>query len=158
MKNVGYKMVLATGVLPLVILTGCATKNVTNSAQSPVNTMEHATKIAQPLPPPSAMESQVGIQIAHVGLTASGGLVDLRFKVLDAAKARALLGKPANAPMLIANDIPPLMPPHKALHGARYSQGQVVYILYPNLRGAIKPGVEVIVAMGDARLGPVTAQ
>lgn len=104
------------------------------------------------------MESQVGIQIAHVGLTASGGLVDLRFKVLDAAKARALLGNPANVPMLIAGDMPPLMPPHKALHGARYGQGQVVYVLYPNLRGAIKPGVAVTVAMGDARLGPVTAQ
>lgn len=158
MKNVGYKMVMTTLALTWVALTGCATNEVANSAQAPVKPVEHATKIAHAMPAPSAMESRVGIQIAHVGLTASGGLVDLRFKVLDAAKARALLRNPANVPMLIAGDMPPLMPPHKALHGASYSQGQVVYILYPNLRGAIKPGVEVTVAMGDARLGPVTAQ
>jgi hypothetical protein len=107
---------------------------------------------------PSALETQAGLQITHIGLTASGGLVDLRLKVLDAAKAGALLGNAAHAPMLIAGDKPPLMPPHKALHGAKYTQGQVVYILYPNLRGAVTAGAEVTVAVGEVRLGPVTAQ
>ena len=101
---------------------------------------------------------QAGIQIAQVGLTAQGGMVDVRFKVLDAAKAKALLGNPANAPMLIAGGQPPLHPPHHALKGARFAPGQVFYILYPNARGAVQPGVEVTVAMGDARLGPVKAQ
>jgi hypothetical protein len=101
---------------------------------------------------------QAGIQIAQVGLTAQGGMVDVRFKVLDAAKAKALLGNPANAPMLIAGNQPPLHPPHHALKGARFAPGQVFYILYPNARGAVQPGVEVSVAMGDARLGPVKAQ
>lgn len=158
MKVVVNKWGMATLALPLVILTGCTTNEVSNQPLAQVIPAEHAINNVQALPQPSALESQVGIQIAHVGLTASGGLVDLRFKVLDAAKAKALLGNPANAPMLIAGDKPPLMPPHKALHGARYGQGQVVYILYPNLRGAVKHGSEVTVAMGDARLGPVTAQ
>lgn len=158
MKKFGYKSLMAAFVLPLVALTACTTDKGVNTAQALVKPAEHAIKIAHVLPPPSALESQVGIQIAHVGLAASGGLVDLRFKVLDAAKARALLGNPANAPMLIAGDMPPLMAPHKALHGAKYGQGQVIYILYPNLRGAIQPGVEVTVALGDARLGPVIAQ
>ncbi len=117
-----------------------------------------AAKPLPPLPEPSALETQYGIQIAHVGLTAAGGLVDVRFKVLDAAKARALLGNAAHAPMLISGDNPPLMPPHHALKGAKFGQGQIFYILYPNLRGAIKPGADVTVAMGDARLGPVKAQ
>ena len=158
MKKFGYKSMMAALVLPLVALTACTTDKGVNTAKVSVKPAEYATKFAHVLPPPSALESQVGIQIAHVGLTASGGLVDLRFKVLDAAKARALLGNPANAPMLIAGDMPPLMAPHKALHGAKYGQGQVVYILYPNLRGAIKPGAEVTVALGDTRLGPVIAQ
>ena len=110
------------------------------------------------LPAPTALESQAGIQIAQVGLTAQGGMVDVRFKVLDAAKAKALLGNPANAPMLIAGNAPPLHPPHHALKGARFAAGQVFYILYPNARGAVRPGVEVTVAMGDARLGPIKAQ
>ncbi len=113
---------------------------------------------AQPCRSPARSKTQYGIQITQVGLTAGGGLVDVRFKVLDAAKARALLGNAAHAPMLIAGDNPPLMPPHNALKGAKFGQGQIFYILYPNARSVVKPGAEVTVAVGDVRLGPVTAQ
>ncbi len=175
MKNTCYRVALLTAMLPLVV-AGCATQGVRNvdsaeaakpeasaprvaaAAPQPAAAAPHAVKPMQALPPPSALETQHGIQIAQVGLTAAGGLVDVRFKVLDAAKARALLGNPANAPMLIAGDNPPLMPPHHALKGAKFGNGQVFYILYPNVRSAIKPGVEVTVAMGDVRLGPVTVQ
>ena len=91
-------------------------------------------------------------------MTAQGGLVDVRFKVLDAAKARALLANPDNVPVLIAGDKPPLMAPHHALKGARFSKGQVFFILYPNVRRAVEAGTPVTVAMGPVRLGPVTAQ
>jgi hypothetical protein len=146
-----------------VLLAACATQNgavapPAATKAAPTAVAAHAAKAEHPLPAPSALETQYGLQIVQVGLTASGGLVDLRFKVLDVAKARALLGNPANAPMLIAGDKPPLAPPHHALRGARFGQGQVVFILYPNLRGAIQPGTEVVVAMGNARLGPVLAQ
>ena len=157
MKNTCYKIALVVALLPLVV-GGCSTQEVANVSQAPVDVGVPAIKTVQALPLPSALEMQYGIQITQLGLTASGGLVDVRFKVLDAVKARALLGNPANAPMLIAGDKPPLMAPHNALRGARFGKGQVFYILYPNLRSAIKPGVDVIVAMGEARLGPVTAQ
>jgi hypothetical protein len=110
------------------------------------------------LPPPTDDESRYGIQVAQVGMAAAGGLVDLRLKVLDAAKATKLLGNPANVPVLIAGDAPPLQPPHHALRGARYSNGLVFYILYPNVRNAVTPGTEITVAMGDVRLGPVTVR
>lgn len=160
MKNACYKIFLVAAMLSLV---GCAAQDVQAGARAEATkslapVAPQTAKIKVELPPPSALETQYGIQITHIGLTASGGLVDCRFKVLDAVKAKALLGNPANAPMLIAGDKPPLMAPHNALRGARFGQGQVFYILYPNLRSAIKPGVEVTVAMGEARLGPVTAQ
>ena len=103
-------------------------------------------------------ESEFGVQIAHIATTASGGLVDARFKVLDAAKVTTMLADPANMPMLIVGDKPPLMAPHHALKGARYAAGAVFFILYPNTRNAIQAGTEVMVAFGAARLGPVTAQ
>jgi pyruvate/2-oxoglutarate dehydrogenase complex dihydrolipoamide acyltransferase (E2) component len=131
---------------------------VAASASNPAAAAAAASKKAHELPAPSELETQAGIQIAHVGLTASGGLVDVRFKVLDATKAKTLLGDAANAPQLIVGDMPPLVAPHHALRGARFGQGQMIYILYPNQRQAIKPGVAVTVAMGEARLGPVTAQ
>ena len=175
MKNVYCRLTLVTAMLPLIV-GGCAMQGVQGGASAesarpvasapqviaaapqPAVVAPHAAKQVPQLPQPSALETQYGIQITQIGLTASGGLVDVRFKILDAVKARTLLGNPANAPMLIAGDKPPLMAPHSAMRGARFSQGQVFYILYPNLRSAIKPGVEVTVAMGEARLGPVTAQ
>lgn len=164
MENAHCRLALVITLLPLVV-GGCATQevlaNVHTEAAKPVAEAAPVPKTARAkveISPPSALEMQYGIQITQIGLTASGGLVDVRFKVLDAVKARALLGNSANAPMLIAGDKPPLMAPHNALRGARFGQGQVFYILYPNLRSAIRPGVDVIVAMGEARLGPVTAQ
>jgi hypothetical protein len=168
MSNIKHTRVLQSGLLALM-LGGCAAQAVHPGASADTAKAAAATpavlastppaaKPAQPLPPPSSNETQYGIQIAQVGLTAAGGLVDVRFKVLDAAKAAQLLGNPANAPTLLAADNPPLMPPHHALKGARFTPGQVFYILYPNVRNTIKPGVEVTVAMGEVRLGPVTAQ
>jgi len=117
-----------------------------------------AAKPTSELPPPSEAETQYGIQVARVSLTAASGLVDVRLKVLDAAKVKALLADPANAPSLIVGDKPPLMAPHNALKGARLSNGQVIFVLFPNVRRAVQAGVPVTVAMGPARLGPVTAQ
>jgi len=168
MKKTRYRVALLTAMLPLMV-AGCATQGAPNGASAETakplaNTPQvaaaapQAVKPVQPLSEPTALEKQHGIQIAQVGLTAAGGLVDVRFKVLDPAKARALLGNAAHAPMLIAGDNPPLMPPHHALKGARFGKGQVFYILYPNVRSAVQPGVEVTVAVGDVRLGPVMAQ
>lgn len=155
MKNACYKMGLASALLLQLWLGGCVTQDVEAGAST--KAVKPASGAPQ-LPPPSALETQHGIQVTHIGLSASGGLVDCRFKVLDAVKAKALLGNPASAPMLIAGDKPPLMAPHNALRSARFATGQVVYILYPNLRSAIQPGSQVTVAIGEVRLGPVTAQ
>ncbi len=158
MKNACYRIGLACALLQLLLVGGCVMHGVQAGAAAEVVKPALGPPQMSQLPLPSALETQYGIQITHIGLSASGGLVDCRFKVLDAAKARALLGNPANAPMLIAGDMPPLMAPHNALRGARFGTGQVVYILYSNLRSAIKPGSQVMVAIGDVRLGPVTAQ
>ena len=166
------RLALTTVSLPLLLSVGCTTQGGAGTQPTPVEPQAPPTSAAAPQPaaashaahsapqlqPPDAIESESGIQITQVGLTASGGLVDVRFKVLDPAKARSLLGNPANAPMLIANDNPPLMPPHHALKGARFAKGQVFYILYPNVRGAVQAGAPVMVAIGPVRLGPVTAQ
>jgi hypothetical protein len=170
--KIGIRRMALMSSLPPLLLAGCATQGgagtepimaeakVPASAATtpPPAAANHAAHSAPQLQPPNAMESESGIQITRVGLTASGGLVDVRFRVLDPAKARALLGNPANPPMLLANDNPPVMPPHHALKGARFAKDQVFYILYPNVRGAVQAGAPVMVAVGPVRLGPVTAQ
>lgn len=174
------RLALAAALLPLIV-AGCATQGshgaaatkatapvVSTPAPAPAAVVTPATptgeaggrapRPAQALPPPTEVETQAGIQIVHIGATASGGLVDARFKVLDAAKATALLSNAANTPMLIAGDKPPLMAPHHAIRSGRVAKDQIIYILYPNTRSAVQPGTEVMVALGATRLGPVTAQ
>ena len=158
MKTIAFARALSTVILPLG-LVACAAPGATDpGVAAPAASATQAVKPLQALAPPSELETRYGIQVAQLALTASGGLVDVRFKVLDAAKARALLADPANAPTLIAGDKPPLAPPHHALQGAKFSTGQIFYVLYPNLRGAVQRGGEVTIAMGAARLGPVRAQ
>lgn len=125
---------------------------------SPAVAVATALKPMRELPPPSEAETRHGIQVARVSRTAAGGLVDVRLKVLDAAKVKALLADSANPLSLIVGDNPPLMAPHNALKGARLSDGQVIFVLFPNVRRAVQAGVPVTVAMGQARLGPVTAR
>ncbi|MFO1467942.1 MAG: hypothetical protein U1F35_16130 [Steroidobacteraceae bacterium] len=120
--------------------------------------MARASQSAPTPPEPTALETEAGIQITHIGVTASGGLVDARFRVLDPAKANTLLGNSANAPVLISGDLPPLMAPHHALKGGRYAKDQVLIVLYPNMRQAVRPGTSVSVAFGPVRVGPVVAQ
>jgi pyruvate/2-oxoglutarate dehydrogenase complex dihydrolipoamide acyltransferase (E2) component len=175
MRKFDNRLAVVTALLPLA-LGGCASHDTAQAAAAkpastaptaaaatpatapPSAAVPQAARPAPRLPPPSQLEAETGIQVAQVGLTAQGGLVDVRFKVLDAQKARALLSNPANVPTLIAGDKPPLMAPHQALKGARFSKGQVFFILYPNVRRAVEPGMPVTVAMGPVRLGPVTAQ
>lgn len=136
-----------------------STQPTTSAApQTSVASHQQAAKANPRVAAPSELETQYGIQITQIGLTASDGLVDVRFKILDATKARKLLGVPANAPLLISGNNPPLSPPHHSMHGAKFGDGLVYFILYPNVRGAIKHGAEVTVAMGDVRLGPVIVQ
>lgn len=131
MKEDLLRFALLAAVLP-VVASGCVVPPATAvGGASPMaevappgdSTTAPVAKPRQQLAPPSATESRYGIQITQIGLTAAGGLVDFRFKVLDAAKARQLLGDPANAPVLIAEHNPPLMPPHHALRGAKFGEG-----------------------------------
>jgi hypothetical protein len=162
MRFLWYKLFWAMAAVLLAASVGCASKGYSEEysavTPAPAKPAEQVAGTPRILHPPTAAEMQVGIQIVRLGVTASGGLVDLRFIVLDSAKASAFLNSAANVPTLVADNMPPLMPPHKPMHGARFSQGQLVYVLYPNLRGTLKPGAAVMVVMGDARLGPVTVQ
>lgn len=107
----------------------------------------------------AALEAQRGLQVHLIGVTAGGGMVDVRLKVVDARKARAFLEEPRNLPRLVVADT------GQTLIGAdelgddfTCEQGQILFNLFPNAGGAIQPGTPVIVAFGDVQLEPVPAQ
>jgi hypothetical protein len=98
-----------------------------------------------------------GLRVTLIGVTAGGGLVDLRFKILDAQKAMKLLENHDNMPALIpAGSQVRLGIP--GVHGAEYETGKVYYMLYGNANGIVRPGTPVSVAFGNLVLEPITAQ
>jgi hypothetical protein len=100
-----------------------------------------------------------GVRVTQIAVTAAGGMIDLRFKVLDPEKARPLFPSHADLPELIATDSGlRLTATKRMMHNIRIQKDAVSFVLYPNVRNAIHPGSPVSVAFGQLRLEPTTAQ
>ncbi len=127
-----------------------------------------AGRAAEPASPPAfagavpegALEAIHGVRLDQVAVTAGGGLVDLRFTVLDPVKARPLLGGHGGLPRLIVegSGVELQAPRHGAMRGVRLQKDAASFLLYPNTRNAVRPGTRVAVAFGDVTVEPVVAK
>ena len=108
----------------------------------------------------AAFERIHGIRITQVAVTGGGGLVDLRFTVVDPAKARPLLQDHARTPRLVVEGGKAELqaPAHGAMRNVRLQKDAACFLLYPNARNAIHPGTRVAVAFGTVTVEPVVAR
>ncbi len=138
----------------VLALAGCAS----TSAQA--RTAQVAA--AQPEPtgvPVSQLEAQYGLHVNLIAVTAAGGMVDLRLKVVDAAKAGQLLKDRTSMPELSVAGGVNLKPSDEAASGEiTLKDGQVVFALFPNTGNAVKTGTPVSLVFGDMRVEPILAQ
>ena len=108
-----------------------------------------------------ALADQYGIRVNLIAVTAAGGLVDFRLKILDAEKARLLLQESSDVPaLLVANGEAVLTAPEDStgqLLNSLVDDGNI-FLMYPNVGSAIKPGMPVTVQFGEIRLEPIQAQ
>lgn len=108
---------------------------------------------------PEQFEAETGIRVTLIAVTAGGGMVDFRIKVLDSEKATQLFANPENKPILIAEDgETKLSPPSELEFDVDLEAGKVYFTLYGNPDQVIKRGSPVTVIIGDYRLEPVVAQ
>jgi hypothetical protein len=108
---------------------------------------------------PQQLEEMFGVRIRLVGVTAGGGLVDFRYRVVDLAKALPLLGTHETMPSLVdkTSEVV-LQAPDTMMHHDALKQDRTYFMHYPNAGNSIKPGSEVAVVMGDIRVEWVMAQ
>lgn len=107
----------------------------------------------------STLEEQYGLRVNLIGVTAAGGMVDVRLKILDIKKAEILLKNSANLPKLIVVDgRTTLAIPQANADDLRLENGGIVFFLFPNTGGVVKPGMPVIVKLGELELEPIPAQ
>ena len=108
--------------------------------------------------PMQELEERYGIRVTLIGVTAAGGMVDFRFRVLDAGKALALTKDHALMPVLNVQNSDTRLAMGAGMHSMNFQDGKVYYILFGNPRGEVKSGTPISVAFGDMQVEPILAQ
>ena len=99
------------------------------------------------------LTKRVGVRIVHVAVSGEGGLLDLRFQVLDPSIA-ADIHDPTTPPALVdegtglvANS---LLMGHA--HTAPFNPGETYYLIFEDPGNVIQRGDTVSVLLGDAQV------
>jgi hypothetical protein len=146
---------LALVLLIPMVVSGCGAPGSTVAVQ-PATSSPSATGLA----PDSVLAERYGVQVTLIGITAAGGVIDFRYRVVDPDKANQWLKDPKLMPDLVVEDSGAILThPEDAMKETRdVKAGEVHYMLYPNNGNVVKPGAQVSVTIGDAHFGPYTAQ
>jgi hypothetical protein len=148
------KYLILAMALAVVILTGfLAVRGAQKSAA--VVTPSGMTTLSQ-----SVLEEKYGLRVNLVAVTAAGGLVDLRLKIVDGEKARSLLQDPSHFPALwIADgDVTLVVPEETRSQAIKFENDGNLFVMFPNVRGMVKPGTPVIIRFGDTQVEPIPAK
>ncbi len=107
----------------------------------------------RPIVSAAGLAERSGVRIVQVAATGGGGLLDLRFQVLDPDKAAAVhdeVTPPAivdEATGLVVNS---LLMGHA--HGGRYKAGLTYYLVFENPGNLVHRNGKVSVLLGDAQV------
>jgi len=97
------------------------------------------------------LAEQDGIRIVHVAVTGAGGLLDLRYQVIDADKAAVVHATP---PELVDETtgavVDQLLMGHQ--HKGLLHAGQTYYLIFENPGNLVQRGRQVTVALGGLRV------
>ena len=105
------------------------------------------------------LEERYGLGVRLVGLTAGGGMIDFRLKIIDPAKARPFLQDPANLPIKILSESGvELLAADELEEEIVWEAGGILFMILPNSGGAVRPGARVTITFGEIQLEPLAAQ
>jgi hypothetical protein len=101
----------------------------------------------------AAMQNTWGIRITNVAITANGGLIDLRFQVINPDKALGVLD-PGDFPVLIDDTTGKVLDKGGAHsgHAKSFKAGRTYYFLYQNNGSLLKTGSRITIQVGDVKL------
>ncbi len=106
------------------------------------------------------MAARYGIHVDMVAVTAAGGLVELRYQVVDPDKAIPLVHDSDLSPALVNETTGETLvmssAPHH--HGTELELGGTYFFLLANTRSAMHAGDGVTLVVGDARLEHLVTQ
>jgi hypothetical protein len=107
----------------------------------------------------STLADRYGLRVSLIGVTAAGGMLDFRMKMVDAAKARLLLGEAKNFPVLVsANGQVLTVPVDNKPATIEFKQDANFYLMFSNTGGVVTSGSTVTVRFGNIDLGPLAVK
>ena len=105
------------------------------------------------------LEERYGLRVRLIGVTAAGGMIDFRLKIMDTEKAKQILTHPEKIPSLIIPESGvTLTAPANPVQDLVLVDGGIYFILFGNKGGIVRPGTPVIVSFGEFQLEPLPAQ
>jgi hypothetical protein len=144
-------IIVAVLIVPLAVV---ATLTLAASARSSAAEVASARVVDL-----ATLEAESGIRITLVAVTADGGLVDLRFRVVDRTKAEHVMHDPAAMPALFVERTGRVLTAsHPLAHKVTVLDGATYFLLYPNSGGAIQAGTFVSVVIDGLRTPLIRAQ
>lgn len=156
-KSLGLKLTHAAGLLGtigtlLIVVQQQNVLNAQNLRNPPVHAHRSMPKDDAPLSP---IETQWGIRLQGIRLSAAGNLLDFRYRILDVDKAQALVDRKSQ-PYLMnqMNGTRTSVPTTPTLGALRQSSQKPLadhtyFILFANPGRQIKTGDKVTVTIGD---------
>ncbi len=105
----------------------------------------------------ATLEEKYGLRVNLLAITAAGGMVDLRLRVLDGEKARLLLQDKKNFPALLVSErnITLTAPEDTKSQAIKFEKDSGLYLLFPNTGNAVKSGSSIEIVFGELKLVPV---
>lgn len=149
------------GLLCGVLLAVGATALVRTVNQGPKHEADAASKVPiawqRPVVTAAHLVERSGVEITQVSLTGGGGLVDLRYKVIDTELANEL-HDPATPPAVVDEKtglvVHDLLMSHS--HTGPFKPGVTYYLIFNNPGDWVRHGSKVTVLLGDAQVEHVT--
>lgn len=118
------------------------------------NEAKALSRPTSPLVSEGRFEARSGVRISQLAVTGAGGLLDLRFQVLDSDRANSVHQIP---PMLVDERtgvvVNELFMGHQ--HHGRMRAGQSYYLIFNNPGNLVVPGSRVTVQLGPAQVAHV---
>ena len=105
------------------------------------------------------LEEKYGLRVNLIAVTAAGGFVDVRLKIMDGEKLKLLLADKANFPTLYTEQGAILNAPEDTKsQDIQFISGGNLFIIYPNSGNVIKRDSPVTILFGNIAVEPINAR
>ncbi len=156
------RAILAIGLMALatwVIFTARTDSIVSNPDTPPTVPAAVSAQWQRPVISAAGLVDRVGVHITHVAISGGGGLIDLRYEVIDPDKAAAVHDE-ATPPVIVDDTsgvvVDQLLMGHA--HSGTFKAGQTYYLIFENPGNLVQTGSTVSVLLGNAEVEHVPVQ